>query len=75
MPGHDAAINFAAETQHDWRYSLDDGTLRSMGYAPLVPFRQGLEETVRWYADNRAWWEPLKRLGTAPGTAGSGQMS
>lgn len=60
---------------HDRRYSLDDGTLRSMGYALLVPFRHGLEETVRWYAGNRAWWEPLKRLGAAPGTAGSGQMS
>ena len=20
----------------------------------------GIEETVRWYADHRAWWEPLK---------------
>jgi dTDP-glucose 4,6-dehydratase len=73
--GWDMVTRVPDRKGHDWRYSLDDGTLRSMGYAPLVPFRQGLEETVRWYADNRAWWEPLKRLGTAPGTAGSGQMS
>jgi dTDP-glucose 4,6-dehydratase len=45
---------------HDRRYSLDDGLLRSMGYAPQVDFRDGLTETVRWYAENRAWWEPLK---------------
>lgn len=45
---------------HDRRYSLDDGMLRAMGYAPQIPFRQGLEETVCWYADHRAWWEPLK---------------
>ena len=23
-------------------------------------FEDGLAETVRWYRDNRAWWEPLK---------------
>ena len=23
--------------------------------------RQGLADTVQWYRDNRAWWEPLKR--------------
>ena len=46
-----------------------------MGYAPRVPFRPGLEATVRWYADNRAWWEPLKRHGAAPAPAGSGRPS
>jgi dTDP-glucose 4,6-dehydratase len=60
---------------HDWRYSLDDSALREMGYAPRVPFRQGLEETVRWYADHRSWWEPLKlpagAAGPAPAVTGS----
>ena len=28
-----------------------------------------LEETVRWYADNRAWWEPLKRRAPVEETA------
>ena len=60
---------------HDRRYSLDDSALRAMGYAPRVPFRQGLEATVRWYADNRAWWEPLKRQSAAPAPAGSGRAS
>jgi dTDP-glucose 4,6-dehydratase len=60
---------------HDRRYSLDDSALRAMGYAPRVPFRQGLEATVRWYADNRAWWEPLKRGGAAPAPARSGRIS
>jgi dTDP-glucose 4,6-dehydratase len=46
---------------HDRRYSLDDSALRALGYAPRVPFADGLSATVRWYADNRAWWEPLKR--------------
>ena len=25
-----------------------------------MPFETGLADTVRWYRDNRAWWEPLK---------------
>jgi dTDP-glucose 4,6-dehydratase len=45
---------------HDRRYSLDDSRLRGMGYAPRIPFSDGLNATVRWYQDNRRWWEPLK---------------
>jgi dTDP-glucose 4,6-dehydratase len=46
---------------HDRRYSLDDSALRAMGYAPRIPFGAGLRSTVRWYAEHRDWWEPLKR--------------
>ncbi|MEU6041036.1 dTDP-glucose 4,6-dehydratase [Actinomadura sp. NPDC047616] len=46
---------------HDRRYSLSDAKLRRLGYAPRVSFEDGIAETVRWYADNRAWWEPLKK--------------
>ncbi len=45
---------------HDRRYSLDDSLLRGMGYSPQIKFSDGLEETVRWYQENRRWWEPLK---------------
>jgi dTDP-glucose 4,6-dehydratase len=45
---------------HDRRYSLDDSKLRALGYAPQVEFERGLAETVQWYRDNRAWWEPLR---------------
>jgi dTDP-glucose 4,6-dehydratase len=48
---------------HDRRYSLDDHRLRALGYAPRIPFRPGLDATVRWYRANRAWWEPLKQPG------------
>jgi dTDP-glucose 4,6-dehydratase len=46
---------------HDRRYSLDDSALRALGYAPRISFEAGLADTSRWYAANRAWWEPLKR--------------
>ncbi|WP_026414385.1 dTDP-glucose 4,6-dehydratase [Actinomadura oligospora] len=49
---------------HDRRYSLDDTRLRALGYAPEITFEDGLAETVRWYAERRDWWEPLrKRIG------------
>ena len=47
---------------HDRRYSVDITKISNeLGYAPRVSFDEGLADTVRWYADNRAWWEPLKR--------------
>ncbi len=47
---------------HDLRYSVDISKISAeLGYAPQVPFDSGLADTVQWYRDNRAWWEPLKR--------------
>ncbi|OLR90443.1 dTDP-glucose 4,6-dehydratase [Actinokineospora bangkokensis] len=47
---------------HDRRYSVDITKISTeLGYAPRVPFADGLAETVKWYQDNRDWWEPLKQ--------------
>lgn len=47
---------------HDRRYSVDIGKItRELGYSPRVDFTEGLAKTVRWYAEHRGWWEPLKR--------------
>ena len=73
--GWDMVTKVPDRKGHDRRYCLDDSALRAMGYAPGIPFRQGLEATVRWYAGNRTWWEPLKRQGAAPTPAGSGRVS
>ena len=45
---------------HDRRYSLDCSKLQALGWAPQVPFAQGLEGTVRWYRENEGWWRPIK---------------
>ena len=45
---------------HDLRYSLDCSKLRELGWAPEHDFDEALEETVRWYVENRWWWEKLK---------------
>jgi dTDP-glucose 4,6-dehydratase len=50
---------------HDRRYLLDSSKLRTeLGWEPEFDFDDGLRATVEWYAENRAWWEPLK--GRAP---------
>jgi dTDP-glucose 4,6-dehydratase len=57
----DMVLRVSDRPGHDRRYSLDDSLLRSMGYAPRVPFDVGLKATVEWYARNRGWWSPLPR--------------
>lgn len=49
---------------HDLRYALDHGkAARELGYRPQVPMAEGLAETVRWYRENRFWWEPALAVG------------
>ncbi len=57
----ETSVEYVADRPgHDRRYSVDWGKIRrELGYAPRKDFRAGLAETVRWYRDNRAWWEPL----------------
>ncbi|MCR3722718.1 MULTISPECIES: dTDP-glucose 4,6-dehydratase [Prauserella salsuginis group] len=46
---------------HDRRYSVDITKISTeLGYRPRIDFETGLADTVRWYAENRSWWEPLK---------------
>jgi dTDP-glucose 4,6-dehydratase len=45
---------------HDRRYCLDTTKLRGLGWAPQVPFEEGLRETVEWYRANEWWWRPIK---------------
>ncbi|MGH4025024.1 MAG: dTDP-glucose 4,6-dehydratase [Pseudonocardiaceae bacterium] len=52
---------------HDRRYSVDWTKIRTqLGYTPQVDFVQGLADTVRWYAERRDWWEPLKTGAAVP---------
>jgi dTDP-glucose 4,6-dehydratase len=47
---------------HDRRYLLDATKIRDeLGWEPAHGWREGLAETVAWYAGNREWWEPLKK--------------
>lgn len=47
---------------HDLRYAIDGSRLRQeLGWEPqFTNFEAGLADTIAWYTDNQAWWEPLK---------------
>ena len=54
-------VNVEDRKGHDLRYSVDITKIADeLGYKPMVGFDEGLADTVKWYADNRGWWEPLK---------------
>ena len=46
---------------HDRRYALDSGRIRrELGWRPAVDLDEGLGRTVRWYLENRGWWQGLR---------------
>ncbi|MEU0492756.1 dTDP-glucose 4,6-dehydratase [Nocardiopsis sp. NPDC006139] len=56
-----AVDRVADRAGHDRRYSVDDTRIRTeLGYAPRVPFDEGLASTVAWYTENPDWWGPLR---------------
>ena len=45
---------------HDMRYAIDPAKLkRELGWEPVYNFDTGIEQTIRWYLDNREWWEHI----------------
>lgn len=50
---------------HDLRYAIDPEKIRrELGWAPETPFQDGIKQTIRWYLDNRGWWESTSIEGT-----------
>jgi dTDP-glucose 4,6-dehydratase len=45
---------------HDRRYSLDSTKVRALGWTPEHGFEAALEQTARWYVENRWWWEKVR---------------
>jgi dTDP-glucose 4,6-dehydratase len=51
---------------HDRRYAIDPGKIeRELGWKAQESFESGLRRTVRWYVDNRAWWQSILARGYA----------
>ncbi|APZ42911.1 dTDP-glucose 4,6-dehydratase [Acidihalobacter ferrooxydans] len=58
---HNRLIEFVEDRLgHDRRYAIDERKLHGeLGYVPANRFEAGLRETVSWYLDNAAWWQPI----------------
>ena len=45
---------------HDLRYAINPAKIhRELGWLPETSFEEGIQKTIRWYLDNREWWENL----------------
>jgi dTDP-glucose 4,6-dehydratase len=55
-------ITFVADRPgHDFRYAIDATKLQTeLGWKPIETFESGMEKTIRWYLENRTWWEAIQ---------------
>ena len=45
---------------HDMRYAIDPNKIHSeLGWLPETMFAEGIKKTIRWYLDNKKWWEEI----------------
>ena len=62
---HARLIEFVTDRPgHDFRYAIDATKIRDeLGWQPSVTLDEGLARTVRWYLDNRPWWQAIQARG------------
>jgi dTDP-glucose 4,6-dehydratase len=63
MGKDERSIDFVLDRPgHDRRYAIDAGKIaRELGWQPTrSAWPEALEQTVRWYAANQAWWKRVK---------------
>ena len=57
----ESLITYVADRKgHDMRYAIDPTKIyRELGWLPETKFEDGIKRTIRWYLDNRKWWEDI----------------
>ena len=45
---------------HDMRYAIDPTKIHNeLGWLPETTFKDGIKKTIKWYLENRDWWEEI----------------
>ena len=46
---------------HDRRYAIDSTKIQNeLGWKPKYTFEKGMEDTVKWYLNNKEWWDKVR---------------
>lgn len=45
---------------HDRRYAINSGKIEKLGWSAEFSFEKAMKTTIRWYQNNRQWWEKIK---------------
>jgi dTDP-glucose 4,6-dehydratase len=61
LGGRDRLIAFVTDRPgHDRRYAIDATKIESeLGWSACETFETGIEKTVKWYLDQRSWWQAI----------------
>ena len=45
---------------HDMRYAIDPTKIHNeLGWLPETKFEDGIKKTIKWYLENKEWWETI----------------
>lgn len=45
---------------HDMRYAIDPTKMMNeLGWEPTIKFDEGIKQTIKWYLENKDWWENI----------------
>jgi dTDP-glucose 4,6-dehydratase len=45
---------------HDMRYAINPTKIKNeLGWVPLIAFDEGIKKTIKWYLDNKSWWQNI----------------
>ena len=57
----ESLITYVADRKgHDMRYAIDPTKIHNeLGWLPETKFVDGIKKTIKWYLDNKEWWETI----------------
>ncbi|MBR5368182.1 MAG: dTDP-glucose 4,6-dehydratase [Lachnospiraceae bacterium] len=57
----ESLITFVTDRKgHDLRYAIDPTKIHNeLGWLPQTKFADGIKQTIRWYLENKEWWEEI----------------
>lgn len=56
----DLIVHVTDRKGHDMRYAIDPAKIHAeLGWLPETKFVDGIQKTIKWYLDNKEWWERI----------------